>query len=148
MPGSIDFRCNEFVFDPLKLSETYEPLLPFFREAELKHGRTAMLAVVGWITADLVRFPGETYSFSNVPSSHDAHNILLTGPMVFLLMAVGLFDLTATGPGISATFKGERDPGGTLYLLCGIETKSNFHYRLRMVPRQAQGRSKVQGCCQ
>ena len=36
MPGSIDFKTGEFVFDPLKLSETYEPFLPFFREAELK----------------------------------------------------------------------------------------------------------------
>ena len=113
MPGAIDFRCNEFKFDPLKLSETYEPLLPFFREAELKHGRTAMLAVVGWITAEFIRLPGETFSFENVPASKDAHNILLTGPMVLGLMAIGLFDLTATGPGVALSMKGEREPGGT-----------------------------------
>lgn len=112
-PGSINFAAKEFKFDPLGLSETYEPLLPFFREAELKHCRTAMLAVTGWIVADLgVRLPGDQFSVANVPSSHDAHDLLLRGPMVFLLMAVGLFDLTATGPGVSASMKGEREPGG------------------------------------
>lgn len=116
--GSINFAVKEFKFDPLGLSETYEPLLPFFREAELKHGRTAMLAVMGWIVADLgVRFPGEQFSVANVPSSNDAHDLLLRGPMVFLLMAVGLFDLTATGPGISASMKGEREPGGECFVV-------------------------------
>ena len=36
MPGSVDFRGKEFVFDPLNLADTYEPFLPFFREAELR----------------------------------------------------------------------------------------------------------------
>ena len=36
MPGSIDLRGKEFVFDPLGLAETYEPFLPFFREAEIR----------------------------------------------------------------------------------------------------------------
>jgi hypothetical protein len=113
MAGSINFAAKEMKFDPLKLSETYEPLLPFFREAELKHGRTAMLAVPGWIVADLgVRLPGDQFSVANVPSSREAHDLLLTGPMVFLLLCVGLFDLTAVGPGVAASMKGEREPGG------------------------------------
>ena len=37
MPGSVDFRGKEFVFDPLNLADTYEPFLPFFREAELRY---------------------------------------------------------------------------------------------------------------
>ena len=36
MPGSINFAAKPFVFDPLNLAETYEPFLPFFREAELR----------------------------------------------------------------------------------------------------------------
>lgn len=43
MPGKIDFRGEAELFDPLKLSETYEPFLPFFREAELRHGRYVRL---------------------------------------------------------------------------------------------------------
>lgn len=70
-----------------------------------------MLAVTGWIVADFIRLPGDVFSFENVPSSKDAHDILLTGPMVGLLMLVGLFDLTATGPGVALSMKGERDPG-------------------------------------
>ena len=43
MPGSINFARKEFVFDPLNLADTYEPFLPFFREAELRHGRTLQM---------------------------------------------------------------------------------------------------------
>jgi hypothetical protein len=112
MPGSIDFRGKEFKFDPLKLSETYEPLLPFFRESEIRHGRTAMLAVVGFIVQDFVRIPGEMYSFSAIPKTVDAHDALMAkGPMGQLILWIGLWDLIVTGPAISATMKGEREPG-------------------------------------
>jgi hypothetical protein len=40
--GSVLFNGKEFKFDPLKLSETYQPFLPWFRESELRHGRTAV----------------------------------------------------------------------------------------------------------
>lgn len=112
MPGSVDFRGKEFKFDPLKLSETYEPLLPFFRESELRHGRTAMLAVVGFIVQDFVRIPGEMYSFSAVPKAVDAHDYLMDkGPMGQLILWIGLWDLIVTGPATSAAMKGERTPG-------------------------------------
>ena len=39
MPGAINFARKEFKFDPLRLADTYEPLLPWFRESELRHGR-------------------------------------------------------------------------------------------------------------
>ena len=35
-------------FDPIGFSEYYD--VKFLREAELKHGRVSMLAVVGWLT--------------------------------------------------------------------------------------------------
>jgi hypothetical protein len=114
MPGSIDFRRKEFRFDPLNLAETYEPFLPFFREAELKHGRTAMLAVLGFIVPDFVRIPGDMYSFQNIPKTADAHDVLMAkGPMGQLLLWIGLFDLIVTAPSIVATMQGERTPGGT-----------------------------------
>lgn len=37
-------------FDPLGLAKCSEETLNTYREAELKHGRTAMLAVVGFLT--------------------------------------------------------------------------------------------------
>jgi len=110
--GSIDFRGKEFKFDPLNLSETYAPFLPWFRESELRHGRTAMLAVVGFIVPDFVRIPGEAYSFEAIPKTVDAHDALLkTGPMYQLLLWIGLFDLIITAPAAVAASKGEREPG-------------------------------------
>ena len=44
-------------FDPLGFSKKTE-LVPYFREAELKHGRLAMLAWVGLVVPDFVRLPG------------------------------------------------------------------------------------------
>ena len=106
-------QCNlsNFLLQ-LKLSETYEPLVPWFREAELRHGRTAMLAVIGFIATDFVRIPGSMYSFDAIPKTVDAHNILIEeGPMVQLLFWIGLFDLLITAPACAATMAGERDAG-------------------------------------
>lgn len=113
MYGSIDFRGKEFKFDPLKLSETYAPLLPWFRESEIKHGRTAMLAVVGFIVEDFVRIPGDMYSFEAIPKTVDAHDVLMAkGPMGQLMLWIGLWDLIVTAPAAAAAAKGEREPGG------------------------------------
>lgn len=109
--GGTDFKGGKFQFDPLNLSETYSPLVPFFREAEIRHGRTAMLAVVGFIATDFVRIPGDAYSFESIPKTVDAHNILLQGPMHQLLLWIGLFDAVITIPAIQATMRGERDAG-------------------------------------
>lgn len=76
-----------------------------------------MLAVVGFITTDFIRIPGEMYSFEAIPKTVDAHDILVEkGPMVQLLMWIGLFDLLITAPACAATMKGEREPGGTFFL--------------------------------
>ena len=109
--GGQDFKGGKFQFDPLKLSETYSPLVPFFREAEIRHGRTAMIAVVGFIATDFVRLPGAAYSFEAIPKTVDAHDILLDGPMHQLLLWIGLFDAVITFPSIQATMRGERMPG-------------------------------------
>ena len=71
-----------------------------------------MLAVVGFITTDFVRLPGDMYSFESIPKTIDAHDKLIAdGPMVQLLMWVGLWDLIVTAPAIVATMNGERAPG-------------------------------------
>lgn len=71
-----------------------------------------MLAVVGFIATDFIRLPGDIYSFSNIPKTIDAHDKMIAeGPLVQLLMWVGLWELVVTGPAIAATMKGEREPG-------------------------------------
>ena len=48
--------------------------MPWFREAELKHCRAAMLATVGMVVPEFIRVPGEQYSFENIPSVLEAHD--------------------------------------------------------------------------
>jgi len=111
--GAKDFRGAEFKFDPLKLSETYEPFQGWFRETELRHGRTAMLAVMGFIATDFARIPGDMYSFDAIPKTIDAHDALLkSGPMYQLVLWIGLFDLLVTAPACQAMGEGEREAGG------------------------------------
>lgn len=50
--------------------------IPWFREAELKHGRAAMLAVLGFVVPEFIRIPGDAYSFEAIPNVLDAHDAL------------------------------------------------------------------------
>lgn len=109
--GGVDFLGREFKYDPLGLADTYEPFRPWFRECEIRHGRTAMLAVVGFITTDFARLPGDAYSFESIPKTIDAHDALLKGPMYQLLLWIGLFDLIVTVPAVQAIGTGDREPG-------------------------------------
>ena len=52
---------DDYNFDPLGLAEKSPEMIPWYRECEIKHGRIAMLAVVGFITAEYVRIPGDMY---------------------------------------------------------------------------------------
>ena len=86
--------------------------LYWMREAELKNGRVAMMAWAGWVATDLgLRFPGEVYQ--NIPSSYNAHDILVEqGSMTFLLLVVGFIEF-CTGSVLVEVSKGEtdREPG-------------------------------------
>jgi len=68
------FAGQDFNFDPLGLSVKCEKYLPWFREAELKHGRIAMLAWVGLVVPEFVRIPGPEacYGAKNVVEAHNA----------------------------------------------------------------------------
>jgi len=62
-------------FDPVGFTVgASEKRIRAFREAELKHGRIAMLAWVGLVVPAYVRIPGEAYSFEKVPRVLDAHD--------------------------------------------------------------------------
>jgi light-harvesting complex I chlorophyll a/b binding protein 1 len=86
------------------------PTLYWMRESELKHGRIAMLAVVGWIATDFgVRFPFEQFSTSAIPSSYVAHDTLVEqGTMAVMLLAIGLVEF-CTGAVLVDVAKGESD---------------------------------------
>ena len=74
-------------FDPLKFAEKSPEWVPYFREAELKHGRLAMLATAGWIGADLLGGP-----ILGV-SSFTAHDVSVAqGGLLQVLILVGVLE--------------------------------------------------------
>jgi len=52
-PGEI----GVFEYDPLRFAARYPEHVPWYREAELKHGRICMLAFVGFLAQDAFRIP-------------------------------------------------------------------------------------------
>ena len=80
----------------------------WMREAEVKHGRVAMLAVSGWIAVDNgARFPLAGEPFDSIPSSYQAHDILVEqGTMGVLLLAIGFIEL-CSGAALVQVSKGE-----------------------------------------
>ena len=71
-----------------------------------------MLAVVGYIVGDIVRLPGEMYSFESIPHASDAHDALMfNGPMTQVAAYISLWDIIVTAPAIAAMKEG-REPGG------------------------------------
>lgn len=85
------------------------PTLYWMRESEVKHGRIAMLAVVGWIATESFRLPFEQFSTSVIPNSYNAHNVLVEqGTMTVMLLAIGLVEF-CTGAVLVDVGKGESD---------------------------------------
>eukprot|EP00545_Synedropsis_sp_CCMP1620_P010023 CAMPEP_0119004646 /NCGR_PEP_ID=MMETSP1176-20130426/1264_1 /TAXON_ID=265551 /ORGANISM="Synedropsis recta cf, Strain CCMP1620" /LENGTH=202 /DNA_ID=CAMNT_0006956381 /DNA_START=54 /DNA_END=662 /DNA_ORIENTATION=- len=63
-------------FDPAGFVERAPEWQNWFREAELKHGRAAMLATVGFVLPEFMRIPGAQFSFDAIPKVIDAHDAL------------------------------------------------------------------------
>jgi hypothetical protein len=86
--------------------------LYWMREAELKHGRVAMLAWFGWVATDggfgmTMRFPGDIYSVESIPNAYNAHNMLVEqGSMAFLLIAVAFVEFCSSAALVQVS-KGE-----------------------------------------
>lgn len=121
---------GDFGFDPFYLSsipkdfsgfiqppqweEKSLPTLYWMREAELKHGRVAMMAWFGWVATDggfgvTLRFPGDIYSVENIPHAYFAHDVLVEqGSMGFLLLAVSFVEFVTSAVLIEVA-KGEND---------------------------------------
>lgn len=94
----------------------------WMREAEVKHARVAMLAVVGWIATDFgIRFPFEQFSTSSIPSGYLAHNALVDqGAMTFMLLAAGFVEI-CSGAVLVQVAKGQCDrEAGDFQLTGGI----------------------------
>jgi hypothetical protein len=85
-------------FDPLGLStDIDQATFDQYRTAELKHGRVAQLAVVGYVTQEVTRFPGEIapgIKFADIPNgvaAIDAIPALGWAQIFFLIGAVDYY---------------------------------------------------------
>ena len=78
-------------FDPLGFSNRID--VRWLREAELKHGRICMLAVLGFVGSGFVQLPGDVHHVSAV-AAHDA--AVQSGAMSQILLWVTLFELLST----------------------------------------------------
>jgi len=113
--------------------------LYWMREAELKHGRIAMLAVTGWISVDLgARFPLAGEPFDSVPSSFLAHDVMVSnGIFGFMLLAIGMVEFCTSGAVLVQVSKGEieRDAGdykfGDKYL--PADEKAAFEMKVKEI---------------
>merc|ERR1719310_5240 len=91
-------------FDPLGFTEVLP--LEWYREAELKHARVAMMAVVGFIFTDFYTLPG--YEFTTI-EAHDAG--VANGSMSQLLLWIGLVEVVSA-ISIDQMLRGSgREPG-------------------------------------
>ena len=132
-------------FDPLGLSkdidkQTFEQR----REAELKHGRVAMLAVVGLIIQDYARLPGsidiDGTSFESIPNGVAAISAIPPLGWVFIVSLIGYFEsnvwqrrenATPGDFGFGSAFFGEEINGTEKEK--DLKTKEIQHGRLAML---------------
>eukprot|EP00980_Cylindrotheca_fusiformis_P011900 scaffold2830_cov131-Cylindrotheca_fusiformis.AAC.21 len=98
---------DEIGFDPLRISD-YFPM-DYLRESEIKHGRIAMLAIVGYICVDqgVVLHP-----LGQGLSSAGAHDTMVSnGVMGNMLVFLGLFEMVSW-IAVSEMLQGSgREPG-------------------------------------
>lgn len=86
-PKNLEGMVGDIGFDPLGFAEIFP--VEFMREAEIKHGRVAMLATVGWIVSEVVHVPGAAYMSENPV---DAMAAVGPGPMLQIFLFCGFLE--------------------------------------------------------
>ena len=123
MPGDVGFDPLGFSNYELGPFENSVAHMGWMREAEIKHGRVCMLAVVGWIAADCgLRAPGVPAELKDKAlTSFAAHDVAVAdGRLLMLIILCGVFEIAGSA-GIKATIEGKRRPGD--FALVGAASK-------------------------
>jgi hypothetical protein len=121
-PPALEGMIGDKGFDPLGFSN-FIPV-KFLREAgekscyrilhlvilivtELKHGRIAMLATLGYIVTEFVKLPGDVHSVSPL----EAHNAAVaSGAMFQIAILVSALEFVSV-VAVKEMFDGDRQPG-------------------------------------
>ena len=93
-------------FDPLGFSYYFD--IKWLQEAELKHARICMLAVVGFVTTSFVHLPGDVHDVSTI-AAHDAG--VASGSMAQILLWVHFAEVIGTKAVIEMFEGSGRQPG-------------------------------------
>ena len=106
-------------WDPLKLGNSPEKF-ERLRYVEVKHGRIAMLAVLGHVTAAAgVRFPGELANgvkFSSIEGSgYAAFSQLNIADYALILLSIGFLEINVMKETVKGEFPGDLRNGAHAY---------------------------------
>lgn len=86
-PKNLEGMVGDVGFDPFGLATIFP--VKFMRESEIKHGRVAMLAVVGWLVSEVVHLPGPAYMSENPV---DAMAAVGPSPMLQIFLFCGFLE--------------------------------------------------------
>mgnify|MGYP003957410731 CR=1 FL=1 len=110
--SSIDPKSLPQIIPPAATMAPAAPLptMYWMREAELKHGRLCMLALVGFASVDIgFTFPGAEYQGVTSVAAHDIN--VANGNMGFLLTAIAIIEIISSVGISQAANGGDRAPG-------------------------------------
>merc|ERR1711935_261002 len=110
-------------WDPLDFAGRAPEWVPWFREAELKHGRAAMLATVGFVVPEFFRIPGDQFSFESVPNVIDAHDALANTSMIQIFGWISFVE-ACTFPALANMNNYDRAPGDYGFDPLGLKPQS------------------------
>ena len=100
-------------FDPMGIGSWDVLNMNFLREAEIKHGRLAMLAFVGIMVEGAgIKFPGVAATLGNSNDIFEIHNAAVAkGSMGQILLWTGLFETLCGLPAMWQRMDGSGTPG-------------------------------------
>jgi len=117
--------------------------IPWFREAELKHGRVSMLAVLGMVVPEFVRVPGEAYSFEALPKVIDAHDAL-PDSMIQIFGWISFVE-ACTWAALANMNEFDRAPGDYGFDPLGMKPKDPEKYKKMQLAELKNGRLAMIG---
>lgn len=115
-PKNLAGMVGDKGFDPIGFSDAIDP--KFLREAELKHGRTAMLAALGFVVSEFLKVPGDVHNVSPV-AAHDV--FVATGAMSQILALVIALEAVSTVAVVQMMEGSDRKPGDFYLRLFGYD---------------------------